>query len=515
LPEELVGDHAGVAATDPLGAETAKRILEKGGNAIDAAVAATLTLCVTRVGATGLGGYGGGLVYYDAAKQTTFCINFDSRAPKAYRDELYANPAVRERGYLAMSIPANVAGLELALKKFGTISWAEASADAIRFAEEGFAVRKDINAALEKFSKTADPTSVKALLPGGKIPAIGDSFKQPDLAKLLKHLVDHGPATFYEGEIPQRIAKQIKAGGGILSEADFTVEQAHEVAPLHVTYRGHDVYTPPLPGGGLTTLQILKALDRFDLSHMPPWSAEAIHLFVEVSKHCWNDRLESFADPDFVKDPDRFLSDARADAIAADVRSGKIYQTKYAPPPGSHTANIVCIDRQHNLCSLTCTHGVTMGSNVVIDGLGLILNNGMSRFVYEGNGANRAAPLKRVFHNMLPIVIARDGHPFAAVGHTGGPTIPSITTEAIMSLIDFRQFPGQIVKSPKLHTDGHEPIQVTDDFPKDVEAELIQRGHTTRHMSYIGGPLQVAMINHSSNQIHAASSLKEQAAAVL
>ena len=105
----------------------------------------------------------------------------------------------------------------------------------------------------------------------------------------------------------------------------------------------------------------LKALDRFDLSHMQPWSAEVIHLFAEVSKRCWNDRLEFFGDPDFVKDPDRFLSDARADEIAADVRSGKIYETKYASPPGSrHTANIVCVDRKHNLCSLTCTHGVSM-----------------------------------------------------------------------------------------------------------------------------------------------------------
>ena len=101
---------------------------------------------------------------------------------------------------------------------------------------------------------------------------------------------------------------------------------------------------------------------------------------------------------------------------------------------------------------------------------------------------------------MLPIVIARDGHPVAAIGHTGGPTIPSITTEAIMGLIDFREMPGQIVKSPKLHTDGHEPLQVTDDFPKDVEDALIKRGHTTKHMSYIGGPLDVVLVNHSTER---------------
>lgn len=515
MPEELVGEHAGAAATDPLGAETAKRVLEKGGNAVDAAVAATLTLSVVRVGATGLGGYGGGLVYFDAVKGKTIAINFDSRAPKAYRDELYANPDVRQHGYLAMSIPANVAGLDLALRKFGTMSWHDVSADAIRFAEEGFEIRHDINVALENWSKVADPTSLKALLPDGKVPAVGDNFKQTDLAKLLKLLVDQGPASFYEGEIPQRIAKQIKAGGGILSEDDFKIEQAHEVAPLQVKYRGYDVYTQPLPAGGLTSLQILKALDRFDFSQMKAWSADVIHLFVEVAKRCWNDRLESLGDPDFVKDPERFLSDARADEIAADVRTGKIYQTKYAPPPGSHTANIVCVDRKHNLCSLTCTHGVSMGAYVVIDSLGLILNNGMSRFIYEGNGPNRAAPLKRVFHNMMPVVITRDGHPIAAIGHTGGPTIPSITTEAIMGLIDFREGPGQIVNSPKLHTDGHEPIQIMDDFPKDVEEALIKRGHTFKHVGYIGGPLQAATVNHSSGEVHAASSLKEQSAAVL
>jgi gamma-glutamyltranspeptidase / glutathione hydrolase len=515
LPQELIGEHAGFASTHAEGSEAAKRIVEKGGNAIDAAVAATLTLCVVRVGGTGLGGYGGGLVYYDSAKRNAIAVNFDSRAPKGYRDELYADPAVRQRGCRAMSVPANVAGLALALKKFGTMSWRDVSGDAIRLADEGFIVPNDVHGALRNFARDADPVSRKALLPDGKVPEIGEKFVQRDLAKLLKRLADEGPGIFYEGDIPQRIVKQVQANGGILSVDDFKLDLAHQVDPLHVTYRGHDVYTPPLPSGGVTTLEILKALDRFDLSQMQAWTAEPTHLFAEVAKRCWNDRLASLADPDFVKDSGQFLSDAHADELAAQVREGKIYQTPFAPPPGAqHTASVSCIDSKHNLCSLTCTHGETMGCNVVIEGLGLILNNGMSRFIYEGNGPNRAAALKRVFHNMCPVVIARDQHPFASLGHTGGPTIVNITAEMAMALIDFRRTPGQLVSDPRLHTDGREPLQVTSDFPDELIAELEKRGHKFEKLGHIGGPMNAVMIDHSSQQVRAASAAREQGAAV-
>jgi gamma-glutamyltranspeptidase/glutathione hydrolase len=516
VPDELVGDRAGVASTHAEGSQAAIRIIKNGGNAVDAAVAATLVLSVVRVGGTGVGGYGGGLVYYDSAKRSTIAINFDSRAPKGYRDELLPTPESRKHGYRAMSVPANVAGLALALKNFGTMSWKDVSADAIRLAEEGFVVPRDVHGALANFAREADPVSLKALLPDGKAPEVGEKFAQRDLAKLLKRLADEGPGAFYEGDIAKQIVKQIRANDGIMTEDDLKLDLAHQVDPLHVTYRGYDVWTPPLPSGGLTTLQILKTLERFDFSQMKAWTVEPTHLFAEVAKHCWNDRLESLADPDFVKDLSRFLSDAHADEIAKDVRSGKIYQTPFAPPPGSqHTASVCCIDSKHNLCSLTCTHGETMGCNVVIEGLGVILNNGMSRFMYDGNGPNRAAPLNRVFHNMCPVVIARDQQPFASLGHTGGPTIVNITAQLAMGLIDFRQTPGQVVSAPRLHTDGHEPLQVTSDFPQELIDELTKRGHTLEKMGHIGGPPNAVVINHSSQQVQAASAAKEQAASVL
>ncbi|HTL31159.1 MAG TPA: gamma-glutamyltransferase [Tepidisphaeraceae bacterium] len=516
MSKEFIGDHAGAAATCMEASLTAKRIMEKGGNAVDAAVAAALTSCVARPGATGLGGYGGALAFYDASKRAAFAINFDSRAPKGYRDELYAETRSRFKGYRAMSVPANVAGLDLALRTFGTMKWSEVSGDAIRLADEGITVENDLINSLEKWLPAVDDVSKRAFLPDGVVPRLGEKFRQRDLAKLLQHLADDGPASFYEGDIARQIIKQIQSHGGVMSEDDLKQELAHQVEPLRITYRGHDIYTPPLPSGGLTILEILKTLDRFDLSQMEAWTAEPMHLFAEASKHAWNDRLASLGDPDFVKDPAQFLSDARVDEIEKVIRAGTIYQTSLAAPPGArHTANVCCVDSKHNLCSLTCTHGETMGCFVVIDGLGLVLNNGMSRFLYNGNGPNRVAPGKRVFHNMCPVVIARDQHPVATLGHTGGPTIISITAQMAMGLIDFRRSVSQVVSDPRLHTDGREPIQIAHEFPEETVKAMEKRGHKFEKLGYIGGPPDAIMINHSSQQIHAASGTKDDAAVVL
>jgi len=290
---------AAVATPHPAAAEAAKQILLAGGNAIDAGVAAMLACCVVTPGAVGLGGYGGSLVAYLANGRKTIAIDFDSRAPLEYRQELFASDSQRyELGYFSITVPAVIAGLALALEKYGSQSWAAVSQPAIQLAEDGIAVSLLLKKQLDDFAKKADAISQRAMFPHGTVPSAGDNWQQPDLSRLLKQLATMGPQAFYRGDIPEKIVRQVRADGGILSAQDFEQYQPAIVEPLASDYGGYRVFTPPPPSGGLTTLQILKVLDRFELPKLQPWDAPYFHLFTEATKLCWQDRVSYFGDPD-------------------------------------------------------------------------------------------------------------------------------------------------------------------------------------------------------------------------
>ncbi|HTL29658.1 MAG TPA: gamma-glutamyltransferase, partial [Tepidisphaeraceae bacterium] len=287
LQTQMIANHAAVSTPHPQAAFAGKQVLEKGGNAVDAAVAATITLCTVIPGSTGLGGYGGTMVAYLKDKGKVVSVDFDSRAPKAFRADLYDAEKVRNLGYLSLSVPTVAAGLDLALRTYGTMSWAQVSQHAIKLAEEGFPLDQVLHTNISNWVKEADRVSLHAFLPDGKVPNVGESFIQRDFAKFLRILADRGPGALYNGELPKMIVKQVQEHGGILAEDDFHVNLAHDVTPLKVKYRGYDVYTSPLPAGGLSTLQILKTLDRFELTGDRLFNSQTMHLFAEVAKRVW------------------------------------------------------------------------------------------------------------------------------------------------------------------------------------------------------------------------------------
>jgi gamma-glutamyltranspeptidase/glutathione hydrolase len=241
-----------------------------GGNAVDAAVGAMLACCVAMPGSVGLGGYGGSMVAYLAREQQCVAVDFDSRAPLAYRPEAFSgDPNKYAIGYLSITVPAVVAGLDLALKRFGSLSWAAVSKPALALATTGVAITPDLNRELGNWAKKTDPTSLRALFPSGAVPAAGEVWGQPDMAALLHRLADEGPGAFYQGDIPETIVRQVRQNGGILAEEDFARYRPEVVEPLALDYRGYRVLTPPPPSGGLTSLQILKTLERFELAKLP------------------------------------------------------------------------------------------------------------------------------------------------------------------------------------------------------------------------------------------------------
>jgi gamma-glutamyltranspeptidase/glutathione hydrolase len=480
---------AAVATPHPEAAAAAREVLEQGGNAIDAAVAAMLTLCVVIPGSVGVGGYGGSMVVYSPKTRRMTAIDFDSRAPLAYRDELFVDPAARNTGYLSVSVPGVVAGLDRARRDFGTKSWGELSRRAIDIAERGFPMDAELKRHADNFAAKADPVSLRAQFPSGAVTAMGEPLVQRDLAKLMRRLADDGPDALYHGDIPRAICKQVRDHGGILAEDDFARYHPTVTDPVSINYRGHDLFTAPPPSGGITSLQILKTLEQFELAGLDSGGAAYYHLFIESAKRCFGDRHRYLGDPDFVSIPyEQLLSAETAAHKAAEIRKGDLAHGIEAGNTGPHTANVCVVDREGNIVSMTATQGYQFGAMVCIEGLGLILGHGMSRFDFVPGHPNAPAANKRMFHNMSPTIILREGNPVAAIGMPGGPKIVTVTAQLAANLIDFKMSAEQTVTAPRVHTEGPEPMAVSSKVSESVVEELKAMGHTVRRGQDVGGP---------------------------
>lgn len=490
-----------IVSVHPEADAAAMKVFQQGGNAVDAAVAAAMALCVVLPGSVGFGGYGGSLVVYQAKKKRVTTLDFDSRAPLEFKPELIKDPEQMNHGPLAVGVPAVVAGFNTALRKFGTLPWRVVAEHALDLAENGFEVSAVISQGLKTFAKLADPASAKAFFPTGKAPEPGERWVQKDLAQFLRVLDKEGPDTFYHGEIARKIVGQIRATGGVLSEKDLKEYKPLEAAPLHIAYRGYEIYTPPPPSGGITSLSILKTLEQFDIAAMQPWSAEYFHTFAEAAKLCWAERFGEFGDPDNASfSAERFLSGAAAAARAKRIHENKVGAITPPPAGGTHTGNILAIDRQGNAVAMTATHGNGFGSRVVIEGLGLLLGQGMSRFTLKPGSPNYPAPGKRMQHNMSPMVLLRDGRPAYLVGMPGGRAIVTVTTQLVVDIIDFKSSADDAVYAPRLHTEGEEPLTVSPKTPEAVVSGLAALGHQVKRAP-IAGPANVAIIDWQKRKI--------------
>jgi gamma-glutamyltranspeptidase/glutathione hydrolase len=503
--------RAAAATPHPEAAAAARDALRAGGNAVDAACAAVLTLCVVTPPQVGLGGYGGCMVAYIADRNSVVALDFDSRAPLAYRDDLFmGQPAsVTTNGYLAVTVPAVVAGVDHALRNFGRLPFRDAASRALRLAEHGFPMDAKQRKMLDDWRARTDKVSLKAHFPGGAIPAVGEPWVQRDLARLIRALCEEGPAALYRGEIARHIVRQVQAHGGILSEDDFAAYRPRAVEPVSARWRGLELFTPPPPAGGITILQILKAMERLDprgtLAH---GSAAHLHAFAEVGKTCWRDRDAHLGDPDAGDVPVKvLLSDERAEQIAAGVRGeGARNGADVHVPGGEHTVNVVTADADGNVVSMTATQGNLFGSGVVIDGLGLVLNHGMSRFTYAPGSPNAPAPGKRMHHNMSPVLaLAGNGRPRLAVGMPGGEKIINVTAQVLMSLVEAGRAPPDAIRVPRLHTQGGEPLSVTPDMPREIIADLESMGHKVEVVEKLGGGVNCVRIDAESGAVTAVS----------
>ncbi|SKA77031.1 gamma-glutamyltranspeptidase / glutathione hydrolase [Prosthecobacter debontii] len=490
-----------VATVHPLASDAAHAAYARGGNAVDAAVAAALTLGVVDGHNSGIGG--GCFLVIRAADGSLTAIDGRETAPaKAHRDMYLIGGKLDDEasktGALAPAVPGALRAYELALKKHGRLSLADLLRPAADLAEKGFPIdevyARKLKATAEKLRRF--PSSAALFLkPDGSPWQEGETLVQTDLAKTYRALADQGLDWFYGGPFAQQTEAWMKENGGLLSTADFSGYRAIEREPIRASYRGYDlVCMPPPSSGGVHVAQILNILEQFPVRHFK--ASSRIHVVTEAMKLAFADRAHWLGDPDFVPVPRGLVTQEYARELAAKI---DLDHTTAVPahgmPPhwegdvfGKHTTHLCTADAEGNWVALNQTINTAFGSKVVIPGTGVLLNNEMDDFAVQpgvpnafklvGAEANAIAPGKRPLSSMSPTLVFKDGQPILTVGAAGGPTIITQTLLLISHVIDDGMGPNAALKEPRFHHQWNpDELKIESQVPAEVLQQLEQMGH--------------------------------------
>lgn len=490
-----------VVAEHPRGAEVGARVLERGGNAVDAAVATALAMTVVEPFMSSIAGSGTMLVHL-ARRGETVAIDFNAVAPRAahatmYKpiggisDALFPWPKVEGDanvfGHRSVAVPGSVAGLALALQRYGTISLADALAPAIEIAREG--VVPDWYLALKHAQHleelAAFPETARVYLRHGRSiyrpPSMqpGDLVRYPDLAESLALIAKEGPDAFYRGAIAQAIADEMARGGGLITKEDLAAYEVRVGAPLAGRYRELELALSPGATGGVTALETLNILNEFPASKVGWKTVDGLHLRACALEHAFRDRFAHLGDAAMVQAPwERLVSREYAREIARAIRGRRTVATRRrAGRAPDCTTHLGVIDRDRNMVALTNTAVSLWGSRVVVKGTGILLNNGMIWFDPEPGRANSVAGGKRVLVNMVPTLAFKRGRPYLSVGAPGGRAIISAIPQVLANVADGRSSLQEAVEAPRLHTEGGDVLVSTRVGAAALTA-LARRGHT-------------------------------------
>jgi gamma-glutamyltranspeptidase/glutathione hydrolase len=467
--------HGMVATDAPIATHVGATVLRNGGNAVDAAVATAFALAVVLPAAGNLGGGGFLVVHMGDGREAA--LDFRETAPGAATRDMYigANGHADQRsitGQLAAGVPGSVEGLWEAHERFGSRPWKELVAPAIALAEQGFVVDSDFAGAIRGDSTRLSrfPATAALFLPNGRVPHAGDTWRDPDLAAVLRRIAADGPKGFYGGRTAELIETEMRRNHGVMTRKDLAGYKAKWRDPITFTYRGHRVISmPPPSSGGITMALVAHELANFDLRAAGWHSPQEIHLFAEGVRRGFAVRNAMLGDPDFVKVPmSRLLSQTYADSLSATITAGRAspstsIQIGGAPAvEGKQTTHFSVVDGQGGAAALTTTLNGGFGSAVVVPGTGLLLNDEMDDFAAEPGRpnmfglvqgeANAIAPGKRMLSSMTPtIVLGSDSTPLLVTGAQGGPTIITTTFQIMSNVIDYDMDIGPAVRAPRVH----------------------------------------------------------------
>ncbi len=474
--QAVTAAHGMVVAQEALAARIGAGILQKGGNAVDAAVAVGFAMAVTYPRAGNIGG-GGFMVIHRAGGEDT-AIDYRETAPQAINKTSFldaqgnADPQKSRDSALAIGVPGTVAGLALAEQKYGSghFTLADLVAPAIALAREGIAVADDMADALPKdLPRLARwPASAQIFLKAdGSALAQGDRLVQPELANTLEAISRNGPRAFYEGENAQKVAAAVQAAGGVMTADDLKSYRAIERTPVRGTYRGYDIVSmPPPSSGGVALVEMLNILEGYDPAHDD--QTQSLFLMIEAMKRAYADRAWFLGDPDVVKIPMARLTsksyaaewratiDPAHATPAAEIHPGIVTQ-----PEGRNTTHFSVIDHFGNAVSNTYTLNFSFGVGLVAAGTGVLLNNELDDFAVKpdapnaygllGFDANAPGPGKRPLSSMTPTIVLKGGKPFLVTGSPGGSRIISAVLQVVVDVIDRHMDIASAVSAPRIH----------------------------------------------------------------
>lgn len=495
---------AAVATVSPYATSAALDAVARGGNAIDAALAAAFTLGVVDGQNSGIGG--GCFIVVRFADGRILAIDGREMAPAAAHRDMYlvdgkANPDLSRTGALAIGIPGSVAALHELQRLGGKLKFSDVLLPAATLAEKGFAIAPNM---AERLARTAEniarfPASADIFLDkkGKPWPAFS-TLKQQDLAKTYRLLAAQGPDYFYKGDFAKQAAAWMKKNGGMITAKDFSGYEFKLREPVVSQFAGHTVYGFPAPSsGGTHVAQILNTLSFFDLQKMT--QEERHHILAEAVKFAFADRAHWLGDSDFVKVPAGLIDTRYAKMIAEKINTKRVTENvKHGDPDADldalmnkHTTHISTADLQGNWVSITTTVNTSFGSKVVIPGTGVVMNNQMDDFSAQqgvanafglvGAAANAIQPRKRPLSSMSPTLVLKDGEPVMALGAAGGPTIISQVVQALLYTLQDQLPLEQAIAQPRLHQQwSPNTLLVESAVPADLQASLTKKGHTLR-----------------------------------
>lgn len=486
--------HGMAATSQTLATAAAVRVLQDGGNAVDAAIAANAVLGVVEPMSNGVGGDLFAIVW-DAKTSKLYGLNASGRSPCAATRSTFAGKgltAIPVHGPLSWSVPGCVDGWDQLQKRFGSRPLADVLAPAVAYAEEGFPVSEIIAAdwasAAVELGKI--PSSAACFLPGGHAPAAGDVFRNPGLAKTLRLIGRDGRDAFYRGPIADAVVAYSGKAGGLFAKKDFEDHTSTWVDPVSTNYRGYDVWELPPNGQGIAALQMLNLMEPFDLKAMGPLSADALHLMIEAKKLAYEDRARFYADPDFARAPVKTLiSKEYAARRAPLLRRDRANELPTHGEPGeADTIYMTVVDKDRNCVSLIQSNFHGFGSYHVPGDLGFPLQNRGNLFALDETHPNRLEPHKRPFHTIIPGFVTEGGKPWLSFGLMGGDMQAQGHAQVICNLIDFGmdvQEAGDLARFR--HSGSSEPtgeratgggkVALESGVPADVRKTLERLGH--------------------------------------
>ena len=517
-----IGHNGMVSTSHPLASRAGLRILERGGNAVDAAIASAAVIAVVNPFMAGLGGVGGHALVYDASTGKTEALDFRGISPQAAKLEMYRGDRLWDfakratDGPLAPLVPGILAGWAALHERYGSLSWSELFQPAIEYAEKGFPLTPSVARSLRTgpMSKVRRyPYGLSLFTKNGRDLEAGAIWVQKDLAATLRAIAAHGADEFYKGGLAEKIARHFREIDGLITEEDLAAYEVRWSEPIATTYRGYKVLTHGPGAGGTMLLQSLNVLEGFDLETLSRNSTDYIHLVAETEKLAFQDDDRYNTAKTGAPIPgEKLISKDYATEQRGRIDKGSAqFHPQVSPPPvasaSPDTHHHTVIDKDHNVVTMTQT--LMYASGVAVPGTGLFFNNGMCYFSLDPNDVNRIEGRQRTRSTMCPTIVFRLDRPYVALGAAGGWTIPQTVLQTILNVIDFKLGIAEAARGPRFilrylqnsipYVPGTE-LSLDAGIPTEVRQQLEARGHRPIPGGR-GRPLNVILVDPKSGAL--------------